>query len=61
VKAGLVSSFFDSSSFVCVYPKTLSDDGLAGAKNRPPVGKLGASIDLTSIFLPPNSTTLATG
>lgn len=61
VKAGLVSSFFDSSSFVCVYPKTLSDDGLAGAKNRPPVGTLVASIDLTSIFLPPNSTTLATG
>jgi hypothetical protein len=39
----------------------LSDDGLAGAKNRPPVGFLGTSIDLTSIFLPPNLTTLAKG
>jgi len=60
VKAGLVSSFLCSSSLVCVYPKTLSSDGLAGAKKRPPVGALGVSIGFTSIFLPPNSTTLAT-
>jgi hypothetical protein len=63
-KEGLGSSFLGSSSLAAsFFVNTLSAEGLAGAKNSPPVlvGAATTSAGFTSIFWPPNSTVPPTG